>query len=98
MPKVPRIANNLDIRVGSRDLAEDCKGRVAGRVVDENMLVAVFAEAQHQIAHAFVQFADVTLFVEAGRDYADGLHCVQSTHLPPPALAAWAAGFAGRPR
>ncbi len=86
--EVTRVADNLDIRVGGGNFTEDSEGSVAGRVVDEDVLVAVFSKAQHQVTHAFVDFADIAFLVEAGRDYADGLHFVNSAHLPPPAFAA----------
>src|ERR1700681_3444257 len=86
--EVTRVADNRDIRVGGSNFTEDSEGGVAGRVVDEDVLVAVFSKAQHKVTHALVHFADIAFLVETGRDYADGLHFVNSTHLPPPAFAA----------
>src|ERR1700686_3402430 len=86
--EVTRVADNLDIRVGGSNFTEDIEGGVAGRVVDEDVLVAVFSEAQHQVTHAFVDFADITFLVKSGRNHADGFHFAQSAHLPPPAFAA----------
>ena len=96
--EVTRVADHLDVRIGSGNFAEDGEGSVAGRVVDEDVLVAVFSEAQHQVAHAFVDFADVAFLVEAGRDYANGFHFVKIAHLSPPAFAARPAAWGGRPR
>ena len=86
--EVTRVADNLDIRVGSSNFTEDSEGGVAGSVVDEDVFVAIFSEAQHQITHALVDFADITFLVKAGCDHADGFHFVNSTHFPPPAFAA----------
>src|SRR6202171_3024778 len=72
--EVTRVADNFDIRVGGSNFTEDSEGGVAGRIVDEDVLVAVFSEAQHQVTHAFVDFAYIAFFVKAGRDYANGFH------------------------
>ena len=84
--EVTRVADNLDIRVGGSNFTEDSEGGVAGRVVDEDVLVAVFSEAQHQVTHALVDFADIAFLVETGRDYADGFHFVNSLTCHRPLL------------
>src|SRR5580698_2561073 len=86
--RIACVANHLDVGVGGSDFAEDGESSVARRVVDENVLVPVFTQAQHQAAHTFVNFPDVTFLIKAGRDYTDGFHIVECFHLPPPALAA----------
>ena len=71
LPVVSARAGNV---VGGGDFAQNREGRITGCIVDEDMFVAVFSEAQHQVAHALVNFADVAFLVIAGSDDADGFH------------------------
>src|SRR5208337_4540926 len=86
--EVARVADHLDIRVGGGDFAEDSEGGITRRVVDEDVLVAVSPEPQHQVTYAFVDFADIALFVIAGCNYTNSFHCVRAAHLPLPTFAA----------
>src|SRR5271155_2478167 len=92
MSEVTRIADNFDIRIPGGDLAEYSERGIAGRIIDEDMLVAIPSKTQHQVAHPFVDLADIAFLVETRRDHADGFHLLivlgRSAHLPPLALAA----------
>ena len=73
MAEVARVDDDLDVVVDGGDLFEDGDGVVGGVVVDEDVLVLVLADADHDLADLAVHLGDVVFLVVARSHDADRL-------------------------
>jgi hypothetical protein len=75
MTEVPRVQDHLHVLVLGGELAQDDRGAVLRRVVDENVLVAVLRQLRKDRPHRLVHLPNVPFFVETrghDRDQAHG--------------------------
>ena len=70
--EVAGVDDDFDVWILGGDLLEDGDGCVLGAVIDEDVLVAVAADAEHDLADLIVEVEDVVLLVVAGGHDGDG--------------------------
>src|ERR1700681_1207424 len=68
MAEVACIANYLHVGVGGSDFTENGKCSIAGGIINEDVLIAIFSESGHQRAHALVDLSNIAFFVETWGD------------------------------
>jgi hypothetical protein len=65
--EIARVDDDFDVVVVASDPLQNADGVVPRAVVDEDVLITVFAKLSHLRADAIIKLFDVALFVVAGR-------------------------------